>query len=223
MFKQGKPCRRIQVATLPSAGSIPAQLVKPEHVTHTLQVVNYTESELRQVILSPNSNGAVPGLSISAGQLNLLPENYVRAYHNHVVWGHDLPEPFFPLRAGDTLITHPYAIGAYAVLAKLFIGLARAKNKSLNPEDKRAGNAYYWWYKRCEYHLKKCIQEYGTNPPNMLVLGGMVYEYAGVETYVVLYDTDAVATWVNSNLSNTVDKLVDHWVATKTQPPAVMP
>lgn len=220
MFTVGKPCRYYQVATLPSPASIPANLVKPDHVTYTLTPQVYTDAVLRSVIIGPNANGGTPGLSISMGQLNLLPEGYITAYHNHLVYGHDLPDNYFPIRAEDSMAVHPYAMGAFAILSKLCLGLARANSKSLDAEKKRAGAAYFHWYKRCEYHLRLCIQQYGISPAPTLVLGGTIETYAGVETYNVLYDIDRFNVWKTASLNNTLEALMNHWVTTKTQPPA---
>jgi hypothetical protein len=222
MFTQAKACKYIQPATLPLSGSIPAQLTKPEKSISAISFKKYEEAHLRTLITGPNGNGGLPGLTLSAGQLAGLPENYVVSYHNHLIHGHDLPEGLFPIRGGDTLVNHQYAIGAYAVLSKLLLAMTRAKSKSLNPEDKKDANDYFWWYKRCDYHLKQCIKLYPTTAPTDVVLGGVVYEAYGTETYEMLYDIDRFNAWKTNSLGNTLPALLAYWVANKTQPPAII-
>ncbi len=223
MFKTAKACKWYQVATLPSPASIPADLTPPVKAISDISFKGYTDQQLKDIILSPDSNGALPGLSISIGQLALLPENYLQAYHNHLIHGHDLPDGLMPVRAGDVLVLHPYALGAWAVLCKLLMGLVRYSSKSIDPEDKKDAVDYHAWYKRCEYQLKVSIRNYANAMPPELVLGSVIYESSGVETFEMLYSKDRFDVWKNNSIRNTLESLTDYWFTNRTQPPSVLP
>ena len=108
------------------------------------------------------------------------------------------------------------------MLCKLFMGLVRYHNRSIDLESKKDAVDYHGWYKRCEYQLKRAIKLYPAGQPPEVVLGGVVYESNGVETYEMLYDIDRFNNWKNNSVGNTLEALTEYWFINRTQPPAVL-
>jgi hypothetical protein len=203
--------------TLPDISSIGTLPIPTVPSVYEEFIVEYTEAELRQLILSTDQ--LFYGLEIDATSLTNVPNGWVVAWYNNIRYHKPTPDNIMPLRLGNAFTTSPHALAGYVCMSALLKRLYELGASTVNPTLKAKADFILRLLKQVNYCIWAILKKYPSATDGRLIIGtDTTIDLAGngEEIKTVYFDQSRLSTYVASG--KTLQQALDYWTTHLQQP-----